>query len=78
MTRVQVTIDPELADALAEFGGGAAQSRTVRNLAVRGAEALRQEREAHRAAIAHLVRIARGEDDRYDLGAAETAHRERP
>ncbi|HLI60351.1 MAG TPA: PIN domain-containing protein [Solirubrobacteraceae bacterium] len=38
--RVQVTVDAELAAVLAEFGGRS-RSQAVRDLAVRGAEALR-------------------------------------
>jgi hypothetical protein len=39
--RIQVTLDPELAAAVAEFGGTQPRSQAVRELALRGAEAMR-------------------------------------
>lgn len=75
--RIQVTLDAELADAVAEFGGLESRSRTVRDLALRGAEAFRVERDARREAHDHLRRIATGEDDRYDFTISEQLHAER-
>jgi hypothetical protein len=75
--RIQVTIDPELADALAELGGVQPRSRAVRDLALRGAEAVRAEHSARREASEHLRRIATGEDDRYDFSVSERLHAER-
>lgn len=75
--RVQVTLDPELATALAELGGGEPRSRAVRDLALRGAEAIRAERTARRAAREHLLRIATGEDDGYDFAVSERLHASR-
>jgi hypothetical protein len=75
--RVQVTLDPELETALSELGGSKPRSRAVRDLAVHGAEALRAEQGAQRDAIAHLLRIANGEDDGYDFSVSERLHAER-
>lgn len=75
--RVQVTLDAELAAALAEFGGPEPRSRAVRDLALRGAEAIRAERTAARDAQQHLLRIAAGEDDRYDFAVSESLHASR-
>jgi hypothetical protein len=75
--RIQVTIDPELSDALAELGGAEPRSRTVRDLALRGAEAVRAERRQRDEALEFLRRIATGEDDRYDFAVSERLHAER-
>jgi hypothetical protein len=75
--RIQVTIDPELADVLDELGGSEPRSRTVRDLALRGAEMVRAERDARREAHEHLRRIATGEDDGYDFAVALRLHAER-
>jgi hypothetical protein len=72
--RVQVTLDSELAAAVAEFGGNEPRSRAVRDLALRGAEAIRAERAGARDAQEHLLRIAAGEDDRYDFAVTESLH----
>lgn len=62
--RVQVTVDPELAEALAEVGpGSASRSRQIRDLAVRGARATRDERAQREQAREYLLRVARGEVD---------------
>jgi hypothetical protein len=71
--RVQVTVDPELAAALAEFGGGS-RSRVVRDLAVRGAEALRDDRRRRDEAIEFLRRLDSGEDDRFDFSVSAELH----
>jgi hypothetical protein len=52
-------------------------ARAVRDLAVRGAEALREERSARSEAHEHLRRIATGEDDRYDFAVSERLHASR-
>ena len=75
--RIQVTLDPELAAALAEFGGSAPRSRAVRDLAVRGAEAMRVQALTEREAIEHLVRVAAGDDDRYDFAVSSALHASR-
>lgn len=75
--RVQVTLDAELAEALAEFGGAEPRSRAVRDLAVRGAEAIRAERADRRDAQEHLMRIATGVDDGYDFAVSEQLHASR-
>jgi hypothetical protein len=75
--RVQVTLDSELAAAVAEFGGAEPRSRAVRDLALRGAEAIRAERADKREAREHLLRIAAGEDDGYDFVVAEQLHASR-
>jgi hypothetical protein len=75
--RIQVTLDTELAAAVAEFGSTDSRSRTVRDLALRGAEAFRAERDARREAHEHLRRIATGEDDGYDFAISEQLHASR-
>jgi hypothetical protein len=75
--RIQVTLDSELATAVAEFGGTQPRSRAVRDLALRGAEAIRAERAAGRDAVGHLRRIAAGEDDGYDFAVSEQLHASR-
>ncbi|HEX3390964.1 MAG TPA: hypothetical protein VHS55_00205 [Solirubrobacteraceae bacterium] len=75
--RVQVPLDSELAAAVTELGNGKSKSRTVHDLALRGAEALRDEHEGRQEAIAHLLRISSGEDDGYDFAISEQLHAER-
>jgi hypothetical protein len=75
--RIQITLDSELAAAVAEFGGREPRSRAVRDLALRGAEAFRAERTARRDALEHLRRIATGEDDGYDFTVSERMHASR-
>jgi hypothetical protein len=75
--RVQVTLDSELAAAVAEFGGAEPRSRAVRDLALRGAEAIRAERATQRDAREHLSRIAAGQDDRYDFAVSASLHASR-
>ena len=75
--RVQVTLDAELAAAVAEFGGAEPRSQAIRDLALRGAEAIRVEREAQIDAKGHLRRIATGADDRYDFSVSEQLHASR-
>jgi hypothetical protein len=75
--RVQVTLDAQLAAAVAEFGGAEPRSRAVRDLALRGAEAMRAERAGRRSAREHLLRIAAGVDDGYDFAVSEQLHASR-
>ena len=72
-----MTLDPELAAAVAELGGSKPRSRAVRDLAVRGAEAIKAERPDRREAIEFLKRIANGEEDGYDFAVSEQLHAER-
>jgi hypothetical protein len=76
--RIQVTLDPELAGAVAELGGAEPRSRTVRDLALRGAEAIRAERHQREEALEFLRRLDSGEDDdRFDFSVSEQLHAER-
>ncbi len=72
--RIQITLDSALAAAL---GGAEPGSRTVRDLALRDADALRAERSARSDAPEHLRRIATGEDDGCDWSVSERLHAER-
>ena len=75
--RVQVTVDPELEAAMAAVDSKpASRSRLIRDLAIRGAEVEREERERRRAAVDYLLSIARGETD-YDFERAREIHTER-
>ena len=68
--RIQVTVDDELAHAMARADPDpASRSRLVRDLAVRGAKALEQERTESKLALRVLVEIADGTRD-YDFDAA--------
>jgi hypothetical protein len=75
----QVTVDDELAGAMARIDPApASRSRLVRDLALRGAQALEAERVRADEALAVLIEIADGVRD-YDLGApAEVASRRPP
>lgn len=77
MARIQVTVDPDLARALEEFGSGMPRSKAVRDLALRGAEASRQDRTYRAKAVETLTRIANGTDDGFDFDATEKLRRER-
>jgi len=75
--RVQVTVDPELAAAMAAVDPHpSSRSRLIRDLAIRGAAAERDARQQRDTAIQHLVSIANGETD-YDFDAARQIHAER-
>jgi len=79
LTRVQVTVDAELADALAHVPAGhvsRSRSRLIRDLALRGAQAEREDRERHEDAVGYLRGIAEGDID-YDFEALRRIHRER-
>lgn len=65
--RIQVTVDPELAAALAAVDRApTSRSRLVRDLALRGARAVEADRRAEQSAVEVLLAIADG-DERYDL-----------
>jgi hypothetical protein len=49
----------------------------VRDLALRGAQAIRAQRTAERDACQHLQRIAACDDDRYDFSVSEQMHASR-
>jgi hypothetical protein len=69
-SRVQVTVDEELAHALMRIDPTPpSRSRLVRDLALRGARAVEEERAAANGALTVLLEIADGTRD-YDLGAA--------
>ena len=75
--RVQVTVDPELAAAMDEIDPHpASRSRLIRDLAVRGAKAERDERRRRQAATSYLLSIARGENE-YDFQTARAMHEQR-
>jgi hypothetical protein len=71
--RIQVTVDPELDAALAEFGGRS-RSRAVRDLALRGARALREEQSSRREAVEFLRQLDAGQDDSYDFSVSGGLH----
>lgn len=76
--RIQVTVDPELAEALSMVDPSpASKSRLVRDLALLGAKAVADEQRAADEATALLLAIADGSDDRFDLDTAALAHAER-
>lgn len=75
--RVQVTVDPELGEALSAIDPRpASKSRLIRDLALRGAEAAEEERKRRDEAIEVLCRIADGEIP-YDFEALGEIVRER-
>ena len=68
--RIQVTVDDALARALDAIDPApSSRSRLVRDLALRGADAVRAERARGEEAMAVLTEIADGSRD-YDLAAA--------
>jgi len=71
--RIQVTVDDELARALAGIDPKpASHSALIRDLALRGAEAIRADRDRAAEALDVLLEIADGTRD-YDLAAASAA-----
>ncbi len=75
--RVQVTVDPELATALAAVTPRpASKSRLIRDLALRGARAAEQEHSQQAEAQAYLLRIAEGEVE-HDLDAVRASRESR-
>jgi Arc/MetJ family transcription regulator len=75
--RIQVTLDDDLAAAVAELGGAKPRSRAVHDLALRGAEAIREEQDRHEEALQFLRRLDSGEDDRFDFSVSAQLHAER-
>jgi hypothetical protein len=72
-TRIQVTVDDELESALARVDPApSSRSRLVRDLALRGAEAVELERAEAGDALSVLLEIADGARD-YDFAAAAAA-----
>ena len=75
--RVQVTIDPELGEAMAAVDAHPkSRSGLVRDLAMRGAEVVAEEQRKHDEAIEFLLKVASGEID-YDFEGLEETLRER-
>ncbi len=75
--RVQVTVDDELAEALAGVPARAgSRSRLIRDLALRGARAEREDHERQQQAIDYLIAIADGEVD-FDFDTLREIHAER-
>jgi hypothetical protein len=75
--RVQVTVDPELAEAMAAVEQQPkSRSRLIRDLAMRGAEVVAAERRKHEEAIEVLLKIADGEIA-YDFDALNEILQER-
>ncbi len=71
--RIQVTIDEELANALdAVDPAPPSRSRLVRDLALRGASAVYEDRKRSEDALRVLLEIADGTRD-YDLAASASA-----
>jgi metal-responsive CopG/Arc/MetJ family transcriptional regulator len=69
-SRIQVTVDEELAQALMSIDPAPpSRSRLVRDLALRGAQAVEEERAEAHGALTVLLEIADATRD-YDLGAA--------
>lgn len=75
--RIQVTLDDDLAAAVAELGGAKPRSRAVHDLALRGAEAIREEQDRRQEALQFLRRLDAGEDDRFDFSVSAQLHAER-
>lgn len=73
---MQVTIDPELAEALAAIPDAGSRSSLIRDLALRGARARQEETERYNRAVDHLRAIARGEVE-YDFEESRAAHVQR-
>ncbi len=75
--RVQVTVDPELAEAMAAVEPQPkSRSRLIRDLALRGAEVAAEERKERHKASEVLDKIATGEID-LDFTGAQEAWEER-
>jgi transposase len=74
---VQVTVDPELEEAMAAVDAHPkSRSRLIRDLALRGAEATMEERRRREEAKEFFRKVADGEID-YDFDALEEVLRER-
>lgn len=75
--RVQVTVDPELGKAMAAVEPRpASKSRLIRDLALRGAQAAKEDRGRREAAKDFLRKVTSGEVE-LDLDAAREVHEER-
>jgi hypothetical protein len=75
--RVQVTVDPELAAAMAAIDPQpTSRSKLIRDLAIRGAAAERDALVRRREALEYLLSIASGDTD-YDFDAARAIHAKR-
>ncbi len=75
--RVQVTVDPELSEAMAAVEPHPrSRSRLIRDLALRGARAAAEERRRRDEAIEFLCKVADGEID-YDFDALAEVLEER-
>lgn len=75
--RVQVTVDPALAEAMAAVDAHPkSRSRLIRDLALRGAEVAEEDRRRREEAKQTLLKIARGEIE-LDLTGAREAWEER-
>ena len=75
--RVQVTVDPALAEAMAAVDAHPkSKSRLIRDLALRGAEVAEEDKRRHDEATKTLLKIARGEIE-LDLTGAREAWEER-
>jgi len=75
--RVQVTVDPALAEAMAAVDAHPkSKSRLIRDLALRGAEVAEEDQRRREEAKEYLLKIVRGEIE-LDLDAAREAWEER-
>lgn len=75
--RVQVTVDRELAEALAGVPRPGSKSKLIRDLALRGAQAEHEDREREEEAIQYLIALADGAVDDIDFAALREVHAER-
>ncbi len=76
-SRVQVTVDPKLAEAMAAVDAQpSSKSRLIRDLALRGAEVVAEERQRREEAKEFFRKVADGEID-YDFDALEEVLKER-
>ncbi len=73
--RIQVTVDDELAAALAAHpqAGRWSRSQTIRDLALRGAQAIAAEQHAQASATDVLLGVLEG-SERFDLEPAAALH----
>jgi hypothetical protein len=72
--RIPVTNDPELAEALARVAhvyAGEPMSRVIRDLAIKGAEAVERENGEREAAIDRLIALTDGRSNLIDWGVLE-------
>lgn len=75
--RVQVTVDPALAEAMAAVDAHPkSKSRLIRDLALRGAEVAEEDKRRREEAKEYFLKVARGEID-LDLTGAQEAWEER-